>query len=642
MPDFDIDFCQDRRDEVIRYVQERYGRDRVAQIITFGTLQARGVLRDVGRVLQMPYGQVDKLCKLVPQNPLNPGHARAGDRRRAAPAGGARQRSGGRARLRHRAKARRAAPPRLDPCRRHRDRRAAAHRDGAALSRSEIDDAGDPVQHEMGRAGGPGEVRLPRPQDAHRPADRGGARCASAASRSTWRRSRSTTRRPTPCWRAPRRWASSSWKVRACGARCSTCGRTASRTSSRWSRSTGPARWRTSRPTARASIGMEEPDYIHPKLEPVLRETFGVIVYQEQVMQAAQILAGYSLGEADLLRRAMGKKIRSEMQKQRSRFVVGLRRARHRTSAGRDDLRIARAFRRLRLQQEPRRRLCAGRLPDRLHEGELPGRVPRGVHDARHGQYRQAFRISRRGRAARHQGRAAVGQPLRRRLRRRGRTRSTTRSRRSKASAARRSRRSSRRAATGRSSILPISPRRINPRAVNKRVLESLAAAGAFDALDGNRARVFAAVDAHAGGRRSASTRPPRAERCNSPSAARPRARRDPPAGDRAMAAGRAAAEGVRRHRLLPHRPSARRLCRRAQAHAGAVLGRIRARGARGRERRPRRRYRGGAHGAAHAHRQQDGHHRAVRSDRALRGGRVLGRAGSNSATCSSPAPRCC
>jgi DNA polymerase-3 subunit alpha len=72
MPDFDIDFCQDRRDEVIRYVQERYGSEQVAQIITFGTLQARGVLRDVGRVLQMPYGQVDKLCKLVPQNPVNP------------------------------------------------------------------------------------------------------------------------------------------------------------------------------------------------------------------------------------------------------------------------------------------------------------------------------------------------------------------------------------------------------------------------------------------------------------------------------------------------------------------------------------------------------------------------------------------
>ena len=72
MPDFDIDFCQDRRDEVIRYVQGKYGHDRVAQIITHGKLQARAVLRDVGRVLQMPYGQVDRLCKLVPNNPANP------------------------------------------------------------------------------------------------------------------------------------------------------------------------------------------------------------------------------------------------------------------------------------------------------------------------------------------------------------------------------------------------------------------------------------------------------------------------------------------------------------------------------------------------------------------------------------------
>src|SRR5207245_464621 len=72
MPDFDVDFCQDRRDEVIRYVQQKYGRDRVAQIITFGTLQARAVLRDVGRVLGVPYGQVDRLCKLVPNNPAHP------------------------------------------------------------------------------------------------------------------------------------------------------------------------------------------------------------------------------------------------------------------------------------------------------------------------------------------------------------------------------------------------------------------------------------------------------------------------------------------------------------------------------------------------------------------------------------------
>jgi len=72
MPDFDIDFCQEKRDRVIDYVQKKYGEDRVAQIITHGKLQARAVLRDVGRVLQMPYGQVDRLCKLVPNNPANP------------------------------------------------------------------------------------------------------------------------------------------------------------------------------------------------------------------------------------------------------------------------------------------------------------------------------------------------------------------------------------------------------------------------------------------------------------------------------------------------------------------------------------------------------------------------------------------
>ena len=72
MPDFDVDFCQDRRDEVINYVQQRYGKDRVAQIITFGKLQARNTVRDVGRVLQIPYGQVDRLAKMIPNNPAAP------------------------------------------------------------------------------------------------------------------------------------------------------------------------------------------------------------------------------------------------------------------------------------------------------------------------------------------------------------------------------------------------------------------------------------------------------------------------------------------------------------------------------------------------------------------------------------------
>ena len=72
MPDFDIDFCETRRGEVIRYVQQKYGRDQVAQIITFGKLKARAVLKDTGRVLQMSYGQVDRLAKLVPNHPTDP------------------------------------------------------------------------------------------------------------------------------------------------------------------------------------------------------------------------------------------------------------------------------------------------------------------------------------------------------------------------------------------------------------------------------------------------------------------------------------------------------------------------------------------------------------------------------------------
>ena len=357
-------------------------------------------------------------------------------------------------------------------------------------------------------------------------------------------------------------------------------------------------------------------------------------------MQIAQILAGYSLGEADLLRRAMGKKIREEMEEQRERFVAGAVERGVERAPGRRDLRPARALRRLRLQQEPCRGLCAGRLSDRLYEGELPGRVPGRVDDARHGQHRQARRIPRRGGAARHQGRAALGQPLRRRLRGRRQHHPSTRSPRSRASARRRSKRSSRRAASGRSPISPISPRRINPRAVNKRVLESLAAAGAFDALERNRARVFAAVDAMLAARaaraRGRGDRPERAVRRRVRRASRSRCRRSSP-GCRPSGCS-----GIRRHRLLPLRPSARRLCRGAQAAAGAVLGGIRARGEGRRDApagspAPWSRAPSGA-----PDRQQDGHHRPVRSDRPLRGGAVLRRAGAISATCSSRARRCC
>ena len=120
---------------------------------------------------------------------------------------------------------------------------------------------------------------------------------------------------------------------------------------------------------------------LHPALEPILSETYGVIIYQEQVMQIAQVLSGYSLGEADLLRRAMGKKKKEEMDAPEGALHVRSRRAWGRSRPRRLDLRAGRQVRRLRLQQEPRRRLRPDQLPDRLAEGEHAGGVLRRVDE---------------------------------------------------------------------------------------------------------------------------------------------------------------------------------------------------------------------------------------------------------------------
>ena len=113
-------------------------------------------------------------------------------------------------------------------------------------------------------------------------------------------------------------------------------------------------------------------EYEHPLLEPLSRETYGVLIYQEQVMQAAQVLAGFTLGAADLLRRAMGKKKVEEMAKQREAFVKGCAKVNNIPAGqGQSDFRFAGKIRRLRLQQIPRRRLCHRRLPDRLAQGQL-------------------------------------------------------------------------------------------------------------------------------------------------------------------------------------------------------------------------------------------------------------------------------
>ena len=114
-------------------------------------------------------------------------------------------------------------------------------------------------------------------------------------------------------------------------------------------------------------------DYLHPILKAVLKPTYGVILYQEQVMQIAQVLAGYTLGGADLLRRAMGKKKAEEMAKQRSIFVGGAVARGVRAAAGRAHLRPDGEVRRLRLQQVALGRLRAAVLPDRVPEGALPG-----------------------------------------------------------------------------------------------------------------------------------------------------------------------------------------------------------------------------------------------------------------------------
>jgi DNA polymerase-3 subunit alpha len=322
MPDFDIDFCQDRRDEVIRYVQERYGRDQVAQIITFGTLQARGVLRDVGRVLQMPYGQVDKLCKLVPQNPTNPiTLARAIEDEPKLQAEAAENPVVKRAFDIAR---------KLEGLTRH----ASTHAAGIVI--------GDRPLAEL--------VPLYRDPKSDMPVTQFNMKWVEPAGlvKFDFLGLKTLTVLQTAVNLVQRRGVEldlakiplDDTKTYEMLSRAEAVGifQLESQGMRRALLDMKPDRFEDIialvalyRPGPMANIptycarkhGDEQPDYIHPKLEEVLRETFGVIVYQEQVMQAAQILAGYSLGEADLLRRAMGKKIRKEMEAQRSRFVSG-------------------------------------------------------------------------------------------------------------------------------------------------------------------------------------------------------------------------------------------------------------------------------------------------------------------------------
>jgi DNA polymerase-3 subunit alpha len=322
MPDFDIDFCQERRDEVIAYVRERYGEDRVAQIITFGSFLARGVLRNVGRVLEMPLGQVDRLAKLVPQNPAKPVTLK--------------QAVADEARLREAAEADERVAKLLDVAEKLEGlySNASTHAAGVVI--------GDRPLVEL--------VPLYRDPKAVMPATQFNMKWVEPAGLVKFDflgLKTLTVLQKAVAYLAQRGIevdlsmiplddkktydmlsrgeTVGVFQVESGGMRKALVEMRADRFEDIIALVAlyrpGPM---ANIPTYCArKLGQEEPDYIEPRIEPILSETHGVIIYQEQVMQIAQVLSGYSLGEADLLRRAMGKKIKKEMDAQRARFVDG-------------------------------------------------------------------------------------------------------------------------------------------------------------------------------------------------------------------------------------------------------------------------------------------------------------------------------
>ena len=322
MPDFDIDFCQDRRDEVIRYVQAKYGDSRVAQIITFGKLQARAVLRDVGRVLQMPYGQIDRISKLVPNNPADPCTLeQAIDLEPLIQAAMDEDEN-----VAHLV----ALSLKLEGLYRH----ASTHAAGVVIADRELVELvplyRDPksdmlvVQYSMKWAEAAGLVKfdflglrtLTILQKAvefigHTGMDIDLLTLPEGDKPTYSMLSRGDTLGVFQFESAGMREALKSLRpdsfedLIALGALYRP----------------GPM---DNIPTyIDVKHGKQQPDYLHPLLEPVLKETYGVIIYQEQVQKIAQVLSGYTLGGADLLRRAMGKKIKAEMDAQRAMFVDG-------------------------------------------------------------------------------------------------------------------------------------------------------------------------------------------------------------------------------------------------------------------------------------------------------------------------------
>ncbi|PPR11619.1 MAG: DNA polymerase III subunit alpha [Alphaproteobacteria bacterium MarineAlpha11_Bin1] len=322
MPDFDVDFCQDRRDEVIRYVQDKYGEEKVAQIITFGKLQARAVLRDVGRVLGMPYGQVDKITKLVPFNPAHPPTLQ--------------EAIDGEPQLQSLREDDESVAQLIDHSLKLEGlfRHASTHAAGVIIGDRRLAELvplyKDPrsdmpaTQFSMKYAESAGLVKF----------DFLGLKTLTVLQRAIELIAKREA--PPDLLNLPL----SDKETFAMLSKGDTVGVFQLESSGMRDvlRNMRPDTFEDIialvalyRPGPMDNIpryiackhGEEEPDYLYPTLQPILEETYGVMIYQEQVMQIAQVLSGYSLGSADLLRRAMGKKIASEMEAQRNDFVEG-------------------------------------------------------------------------------------------------------------------------------------------------------------------------------------------------------------------------------------------------------------------------------------------------------------------------------
>lgn len=320
MPDIDIDFSDERRDEVIRYVADKYGDEHVAQIITFGTLAARAAVRDVGRVMNVPYGEVDKAAKLIGGMP---GMSIERALRDNADFRALCETNGRIAELVAMARRAEGMP-----------RHASTHAAGVVISSAPLTDY-VPLQE------GTGGVPLTQYSMEHLESvgllkmDFLGLRTLSIIERALgW--IREATGREL-------RWEEVSYDdplTYELMGRGDTTGifQLESAGMRRVLREMKPSSFEDVvsavalyRPGPmefipqfiRAKHGETQIEYPHPTLEPILRDTYGIIVYQEQIMQIASAMAGFSLGEADLLRRAVGKKKREVLDEQRAHFVQG-------------------------------------------------------------------------------------------------------------------------------------------------------------------------------------------------------------------------------------------------------------------------------------------------------------------------------